>query len=86
MFYLGLSEPPIVEGRLVQRKMRPVNCLACFCHMAVGEGQPDKLGKVGTCSGLILNDLSIVLPGIAMFFADWAVCTSTPVSLCFAGL
>lgn len=53
--------------------------------MAAEEGHPDMTGKVGPCSGLVLNGLFIVLPGIAMFCADRVVCTSILISLCFAG-
>lgn len=85
VFYPGLRAV-CCGRRSLQRKVRPVNCLACFCHMAVEEDQLDVPGKEGACSGLILSDLSTVLPGIAMYCADWAACTSTLVSLRFAGL
>lgn len=61
IFCRGCSESLVVEKRLVQRRVRLANCLACICRIALGGGQPDMPDKVEACSALILNGLLFCL-------------------------
>lgn len=62
--YPGFSESLVVEKRLVPRRIRLTNCLACICHItdiALGGGLPDMPDKIERCSALILNGLLFCL-------------------------
>lgn len=61
IFYPGCSESLVVEKRLVPRRIRLTNCLACICHIALGGGLPDMPDKIERCSALILNGLLFCL-------------------------